>query len=102
MTKDKNGSNISLIILIVYLVSSIFAGLIFSVLSLRNKSMGGSGIGFGILSVICIAAFGYMGYGFYVTSSPNHDTFYYYLGIVTLIANGLATLILIATILKKR
>jgi zinc transporter ZupT len=100
--KQGNGtSQTSLIILLGYIVSSIFAGLIFSVLAMRAKSNGGSGIGWGLLSLLCIAFFGYMGYAVYFTSSPSVDSFCYYFGITSLIANALAALILLFTILKR-
>lgn len=54
------------------------AGLIFSGLAMKAKSNGGSGIGWGILSLLCIAFFGYMGYAIYFTSSPSVDSFWYY------------------------
>lgn len=99
--KDNGTSQTSLIIILGYLISSIFAGLIFSGLAMRAKSNGGSGIGWGILSLICIAFFGYMGYAVYFTSSPSVDSFWYYFGITSLIANALAALILLLTILKR-
>ena len=99
--KDNGTSQTSLIILLGYLISSIFAGLIFSALAMRAKSNGGTGIGWGLLSLICIAFFGYMGYAVYFTSSPSVDSFWYYFGITSLIANALAVLILLLTILKR-
>ena len=99
--KDNGTSQTSLLILLGYLISSIFAGLIFSGLAMRAKSNGGTGIGWGLLSLICIAIFGYMGYAVYFTSSPTVDPFWYYFGITSLIANSIAVLILLLTILKR-
>ena len=99
--QDNGTSQTSLLILLGYLISSIFAGLIFSGLAMKAKSNGGSGIGWGLLSLICIAFFGYIGYALIVTSSPTVDSFWYYLGITSLIANSLALLILLLTILKR-
>jgi zinc transporter ZupT len=99
--KDNGKSQTSLIILLGYIISSIFAGLIFSVLAMRAKSNGGSGIGWGIFSLLCIAFIGYMGYAFFFTSSPTKDPFWFYFGITSLIANALAALILLFTILKR-
>jgi hypothetical protein len=99
--KGNGTSKTSLFILIGYLISSIFAGLIFSGLALRAKSHGGSGIGWGILSIICIGLFGFMGFAFIKTSSTSLDAFYYYLGIITLISNALAALILVLTFFKR-
>ena len=99
--QDNGTSKTSLILLVGYLLSSIFAGLIFSGLAMKSKSNGGSGIGWGVLSLICIAFFGYLGYAVYFTSSPTVDPFWYYFGITSLIANSLAALILLLTILKR-
>ena len=99
--QDNGTSKTSFILLVGYLLSSIFAGLIFSRLAMKAKSNGGSGIGWGLLSLICIAIFGYMGYAIYFTSSPTVDPFWYYFGITSLIANSLAALILLLTILKR-
>ena len=99
--QDNGTSKTSFILLVGYLLSSIFAGLIFSGLAMRAKSNGGTGIGWGLHSLICIAIFGYMGYAIYFTSSPSVDSFWYYFGITSLIANSLAALILLLTILKR-
>ena len=99
--QDNGTSKTSLILLVGYLLSSIFAGLIFSGLAMKAKSNGGSGIGWGVLSLICIAFFGYLGYAVYFTSSPTVDPFWYNIGITSLIANSLAALILLLTILKR-
>ena len=99
--QDNGTSKTSFILLVGYLLSSIFAGLLFSGLAMRAKSNGGTGIGWGLLSLICIAIFGYMGYAVYFTSSPTVDSFWYYLGITSLIANSIAVLILLLTILKR-
>ena len=99
--QDNGTSKTSFILLVGYLLSTIFAGLIFSGLAMRAKSNGGTGIGWGLLSLICIAIFGYMGYAIYFTSSPSVDSFWYYFGITSLIANAIALLILLLTILKR-
>ena len=46
---SKGTSKTSMIMLLGYLISSVFAGLIFSGLAMKAKSNGGSGIGWGIL-----------------------------------------------------
>lgn len=99
--QDNGTSKTSFILLVGYLLSSIFAGLIFSGLAMKAKSNGGTGIGWGILSLLCIAFFGYIGYAIYFTSSPSVDSIWYYFGITSLIANSLAALILLLTILKR-
>lgn len=53
--QDNGTSKTSFILLVGYLLSSIFAGLIFSGLAMKAKSNGGTGIGWGILSLLCIA-----------------------------------------------
>jgi zinc transporter ZupT len=99
--QDNGTSKTSFVLLVGYVLSSIFAGLIFSCLALKAKSSGGSGIGWGLLSIICIVVFGYIGYAVYFTSSPTVDPFWYYFGITTIVANALAALILLLTILKR-
>jgi len=100
--KDNGTSQTSLIILLGYLISSIFAGLIFSGLAMKAKSNGGSGIGWGIISLICIGIFGYLGYALYFTSSPTKDPFWFYFGITSLVSNGLALFIVLVAIFKRR
>ncbi|MBM3186724.1 MAG: hypothetical protein FJZ67_10525 [Bacteroidetes bacterium] len=98
---SKGTGRTSMIMLIVYLLSSVFAGLLFSLMAIKAKASGGSAIGWGILSFICIGIFGYMGYGFLLTSSPTSDSFWYYFGIISIISNALALLILILTLFKS-
>jgi hypothetical protein len=94
--------NTSLRIVIIYLLSSFFAGLLFSILALRSRKNGNSGIGWIFLSICCITFFGAISYSLFKTSSPNHDAFWYYLGIITLVANGMALLISFFTVFSKR
>ncbi len=68
---------------------------------MRSKSSGGSAIGWGLLSLICIGFFGYMGYAFYVTSSPTIDSFWYYFGITSIVSNSLALFIVILALIKR-
>ena len=99
---SKGTSKTSMILLLGYLISYVFAGLIFSGLAMKAKSNGGSGIGWGILSLLCIAFFGYMGYALYFTSSPTKDPFWFYFGITSLVSNGLALFIVLLAIFKRR
>jgi hypothetical protein len=99
---SKGTSRTSMIMLLGYLLSSIFAGLIFSILAMRSKMNGGSGIGWGILSLLCVGFFGYLGFGLYRTSSPFVDPLWYYFGIITLASNGLAIFITFLAIFKRR
>lgn len=101
-SSSKGTSKTSMIMLLGYLISSVFAGLIFSFLAMRSKMNGGSGFGWGILSLLCIVFFGYIGYGLFRTSSPSVDSFWYYFGIVTLMANSLALFIVFLAIFKPR
>lgn len=94
-------SKTSLWIIVLYLISSVFAGLIFSLLALNAKSKGNLTIVWFLLSLLCVAGFGYLGLGFYKTSSATIDPFYYYLGLTTLVSNGLALFFLVLTIIKK-
>lgn len=97
-----NSSNGSLKFLLGYLFLSFFAALAFSLLVVRARKTGKIGIGWFILSLICMGTFGLLGSAFVQTSSPTHDAGYYYLGWSTLVANGLAGLILILSFLIKR
>ncbi len=99
---SKGTSKTSMILLLGYLISSVFAGLIFSFLAMRSKSSGGSGIGWGIISLICIGIFGYLGYALYFTSSPTKDPLWFYFGITSLVSNGLALFIVLVAIFKRR
>ena len=101
-SSSKGTSKTSMILLLGYLISSVFAGLIFSFLAMRSKSNGGSGIGWGILSLLCIAFFGYMGYALFFTSSPTKDPFWFYFGITSLVSNGLALFIVLLAIFNRR
>ncbi len=101
-TQENGTSKTSFILLVGYLLSSIFAGLIFSGLAMRAKSNGGSGIGWGVASFLCIGIFGYLGYAVYFTSSPTNDVFWYYFGLTSLVANSLALVILLTAFLKRR
>ena len=101
-SSSKGTSKTSMIMLLGYLISSVFAGLIFSGLAMKAKSNGGSGIGWGILSLLCIAFFGYMGYALYFTSSPTKDPFWFYFGITSLVSNGLALFIVLLAIFNRR
>jgi hypothetical protein len=98
---NDNTSTTSLVLLLGYLIASVFAGIIFSILALRAKSNGKSGWGWAFMSMICIGIFSYLGYALYFTSSPQIDSFWYYLGLTSLTSNGLALIILIIYILKK-
>ena len=94
-------SRTSLILLLGYLISSVFAGLIFSFLTIRSKSNGETGIGWGILSLICIFIFGYLGFALYVTSDAAIEPFWYYFGLISIISNALAFLILTLAIFRR-
>lgn len=104
MTNSKANTtpNASLKILIIYLLSSFFSALLFSVLAVRARKKGNTGFGWVFLSLCCIALFGIIGYSLVKTSSPSHDAGYYYLGISTLFANALALFISFLTLFIKR
>jgi hypothetical protein len=97
-----NSSNGSLKFLILYLLSSFFAALLFSLLVIRARKKGNYGIGWFLLALMCIALFGFIGELFVKTSSPTHDAGYYYLGQGTLLANGIACFLLICSFFVKR
>lgn len=101
-SKTNAASNESLKMLSIYLASSFFSGLLFSILAVRARKKGNSGFGWVFLSICCIAFFGVIAYSLVKTSSPSHDVAYYYLGISTLFANGLALFISFLTFFIKR
>jgi hypothetical protein len=94
-------SKTSIWLIVLYLLCSLFAGLIFSFFALNAKAKGKMVAGWLILSLLCIICFGYLGLAFYKTSSPYHDAFYYYLGFATLVLNSIAVIILFLTLFKK-
>ncbi len=103
MTRYKNEvAGTSLWIVLLYLASSFFAALVFSILFARARGQGRAGIGWVLLTLLCAGVFGTIGYSLLVTSSPAHDAGWYYLGLATLVANGLALVILMLNILRKR
>ena len=51
--------------------------------------------------LIFIAIFGFLSYTLVLTSSPTKDFSYYYLGIVSLVSNLIALIILITTLFSK-
>lgn len=92
----------SLRFLVVYLLLSFFLGFVFSVFAFRARNRGKYGFGWMFLSLCGIAFFGIIAYSLVKTSSPAHDAGWYYLGLSTLCANGLALFINFITLFKKR
>jgi uncharacterized membrane protein HdeD (DUF308 family) len=100
--KESEGSaGFSLAFVLLYLLSSFFASLLFSCLMFRSRSNGNGGWGWMILSLICAFVFGYISLAFVETCSPTQDAGWYYLGYSTLIANGFSMLILLLAIFKR-
>jgi ABC-type transport system involved in multi-copper enzyme maturation permease subunit len=92
----------SLWMVIIYLVSSFFSALIFSILFRRARRQGRGGVGWLLLALLAAGVFGTISYSLVHTSSPAHDAGWYYLGLSTLVANGLALLILFLALFFKR
>ena len=97
--KINNQSQTSWIIVLLYLFLSIFAALVFSILYRRSVNKGKKGIVWIVFAVLCALFYGIIALSLVVTSSPNVDAGYFWLGVITLVSNVLA-LILIIT--KKR
>jgi len=95
-------SNFSIKLILFYLLSSFFGGLLFSILSYRSRKKGNSGFGWLLLSLVFIVIFSYISFALYKTSSANHDAFWYYLSLSTIAANGVALFILILSFFKNR
>ncbi len=90
----------SLWMVIIYLVSSFFSALIFSIFR-RARRQGRGGVGWLLLALLAAGVFGTISYSLVFTSSPGHDAGWYYLGLSTLAANGVALLILFLSFLIK-
>jgi hypothetical protein len=100
--KQEGAASASLAIVIVYLISSFFASLIFSFLAFRSRKNGKGGWGWIFLSLLCAIVFGYLSLAFIETSSPTHDKGWYYLGCSTLVSNAISMLILVFSFFIKR
>jgi hypothetical protein len=87
--------------LLLFLLSSCLGGLLFSILALRAKRKQKTVFWWFLLSLIFIAIFGFLSYTLVLTSSPTKDSSYYYLGMVSLVSNSFALIILIATLFSK-
>jgi hypothetical protein len=97
--KANNQSRTSWTIVLLYLFLSFFAALVFSVLYRRSVNKGNKGIVWIVFAVLCALFYGTIALSLVVTSSPNVDAGYYWLGIITLVSNSLALLLIIT---KKR
>ncbi len=95
-------SNFSIKLILFYLLSSFFGGLLFSILSYRSIKKGNTGFGWLLLSIVFIVVFSYISFALYKTSSANHDAFWYYLGLSTLAANSIALFILLISFFLNR
>jgi hypothetical protein len=95
-------SNFSIKLILIYLLSSFFGGLLFSILTYRSRKKGNTGFGWIILSLVFIVIFSYISFALYKTSSSNHDAFWYYLGLSTLAANSVALFILLISFFLNR
>jgi len=89
-------------ILIGYLLSSFFGGLLFAILAMRAKRRGKTVFWWFLASLIFIGVFGFLSYALFKTDSPTNNPGYYYLGLSSLVANALAFLLLVITLLFVR
>lgn len=99
--ESKQNKNYSLLTAILYLVFSFLGGLTFSILALRAKRNNNTVFWWFILALIFIGFFGVLSFSLVFTSGPGKDAGWYYLGLSTLFANGIALLILIVTLFTK-
>lgn len=103
MTRYQNEvSGTSLWMVILYLLSSFFSALIFSILFLKARGKGRGGIGWLLLTLLAAGVFGTISYSLVFTSGPGNDAGWFYLGLSTLLANGVALLILFLSMFIKR
>jgi hypothetical protein len=100
--KQEGTAGISMAIVIVYLISSFFASIIFSCLAFQSRKNGNGGWGWIILSLVCVVIFGYLSLAFIETSSPTHDKGWYYLGCSTLVSNAISMFIMFFSLFIKR
>jgi len=100
MTKHKP-KDFSLAFVILYLLFSLMGGLAFSILAFRAKKNNKTVFWWFLLSLCFIAIFCTISYSLVITSGPNKDAGWYYLGVSTLCANALALFILLLTIITK-
>jgi hypothetical protein len=66
---------------------------------MRSVNKGKKGIVWIVFAVLCALFYGTIALSLVVTSSPNVDAGYFWLGVITLVSNSLAILLLIT---KKR
>jgi|688.fasta_scaffold837221_2 hypothetical protein len=102
MSKTNTSTNGSLKFVFLYLLLSFFAGLAFSILAYRTRKKGKYGFGWMFLALCCILFFGILAFSLLKTSSVKVDVGWYYLGLSTLISNGIAILLIIITLFTKR
>jgi hypothetical protein len=93
--KNINDSHTSWITVLLYLFLSIFAALVFSILYRRSVNRGNNGIIWIVLSVLCALFYGIIAFSLVATSTPSIDAGYFWLGIITMITNSLAILLLL-------
>ena len=84
-----------------YLLSSFFSALIFSILYMKARGQGRGGIGWLLLTILAAGVFGTIGYSLVFTSAPSHDAGWYYMGLSTVVANGAALVILFLSLFIK-
>ncbi len=90
----------SSIIILVYLISSFFGALIFSIIANRAKSKGKKYIVWLILSFVFMILFGILSYALFKTSSTEKDALYYWIGLGSLVTNSISLILNILTIRK--
>jgi hypothetical protein len=99
--RTKQNKDYSLAMVILYLIFSFLGGLTFSILALRAKRNNKTVFWWFLLALIFIGFFGLISYSLVFTSGPNKDAGWYYLGLSTLVANGIAVFILVVTLFSK-
>jgi len=80
--------------------ASLFSALVFSIISLTSNNIS-IRIVSRVLGLICALSFGFVSYTLVYTSSPQHDVFYYYLGLISFLCNATAFIMIILSIIKK-
>ncbi|MEN9348949.1 MAG: hypothetical protein RLZZ77_2460 [Bacteroidota bacterium] len=97
----ETSSKSALTLVLIYLACSFFGAIFFGILFKRSRINGNLGIIWAILTLLFIVVFSMLSYAFVKTSSPSVDAFWYYLGLSSLCANGIASLIFLSALFHR-
>ena len=84
-----------------FLLLFFFAGLFLAIKAHSEKTVGDSHVFWSIAALLSAALFGYLSLSLITTSSPNHDSFYYYLGWSSILLNSTGVIIVIYNFIRN-